>query len=211
MMIQVHKDSQNRHFQPKIFTPLDILEDSFPVPPSAKTVLLFLSGKIYGEFDVTKGFENIVRCGLNGIAVGGEGDGGVGGVHHVDRRCHRGGIRRRLDSLQADQEDALYRQAYQLLTTPRELKKSGSLAERLPELLDESTKPVIAVVDSGSSYESLVHGLRTGHVPTFRSTDQAIRSLGRYLCHRTGRTRTPQRPEEPGLAVTEQIPTEVHV
>lgn len=32
------------------------------------------------------------------------------------------GIRRRLDSLQADQVDAIYRQAYQLLTTPRTLK-----------------------------------------------------------------------------------------
>ncbi|MGD2108712.1 MAG: acetate--CoA ligase family protein [Phycisphaerae bacterium] len=99
----------------------------------------------------------------------------------------------------------------QLLTTPRELKKPGSLAERLPKLLDESSKPVVAVVDSGAAYEPLVHGLRTGRVPTFRSADQAVRSLGRYLCHRTGRTRAAVRQEEPGLTATEQIPTEVHV
>ncbi len=45
---------------------------------------------------------------------------------------------------------------------------------------------VDAVVDSGPRYDPLVHALRVGGVPVFPSADQAIRSLGRYLCHRIG-------------------------
>ncbi len=99
----------------------------------------------------------------------------------------------------------------QLLTTPRELKKPGSLVERLPKLLNESNKPLIAVVDSGAFYEPMVHALRQGGVPTFRSADEAVRSLGRYLCHRTGHGIRPRHTEEPSLTASEQIPTEVHV
>ncbi|MBU0719637.1 MAG: acetate--CoA ligase family protein, partial [Planctomycetes bacterium] len=72
----------------------------------------------------------------------------------------------------------------QLLTTAKELEKPGSLAEILPELLSGSSKPLVAVIDSGDRYEPLVNALRTGGVPTFRSADQAVRALGRYLCHR---------------------------
>jgi acyl-CoA synthetase (NDP forming) len=73
----------------------------------------------------------------------------------------------------------------QLLTTTEELRKPHSLAERLPVLLRGSRKPFIAVVDSGALYESLVRALREDGIPTFRSADQAVRSLGRYLCHRS--------------------------
>jgi acyl-CoA synthetase (NDP forming) len=74
-----------------------------------------------------------------------------------------------------------------LKTTSGELAQPGSLAERLPRLFAHTRKPLIAVIDSGSLYDPLARALREGGVPVFRSADQAIRSLGRYLCHRVER------------------------
>jgi acyl-CoA synthetase (NDP forming) len=75
-----------------------------------------------------------------------------------------------------------------LRTVPEELHTPGSLAHRLPRLAAEATKPLIAIVDSGPLYHPLVRALRLGGVPVFPSADQAVRSLGRYLCHRTHAT-----------------------
>ncbi len=74
-----------------------------------------------------------------------------------------------------------------LRTTPDELKQGGSLVERLPRLLREFSKPLVAVIDCGALYDPLAAGIRDGGVPVFRSADQAMRSLGRYLCHRAPR------------------------
>jgi len=71
-----------------------------------------------------------------------------------------------------------------LETTPDEIGETGSLVERLPRLFHQSKKPIIVVVDSGSLYDPLARAIRSRGVPVFRSADQAIRSLGRYLCHR---------------------------
>jgi len=60
------------------------------------------------------------------------------------------------------------------------------MPDRLPRLFNEAKKPMIVVVDAGPRYEPLVHALRSCNVPVFPSADQAIRSLGRYLCHRAG-------------------------
>ncbi|MCO6438937.1 MAG: indolepyruvate oxidoreductase subunit beta [Phycisphaerae bacterium] len=75
----------------------------------------------------------------------------------------------------------------QLLTTEEELAKPGSLADRLPALLRNAPKPIIAVIDSGRSYDAMARRIREGGVPVFRTCDQAVRSLGRYLCYRTDR------------------------
>ncbi len=71
-----------------------------------------------------------------------------------------------------------------LATVPGKLEAAGSLAERLPRVFAEAEKPIIAVVDSGPRYDPLASALRRGGVPVFPSADQAVRSLGRYLCHR---------------------------
>lgn len=78
-----------------------------------------------------------------------------------------------------------------LRTTPEEIAASpvGSLAERLPALLGEFDKPMIVVMDAGRPYDALARAIRRGGVPVFPSCDQAIRSLGRYLCHRSERGR----------------------
>ena len=71
-----------------------------------------------------------------------------------------------------------------LATTADEIAARVSLADILPRLAAESPKPIVAVIDSGSTYEPLVSKLRESHIPVFRAADQAVRSLGRYLCHR---------------------------
>ncbi|RMG48549.1 MAG: indolepyruvate oxidoreductase subunit beta [Acidobacteria bacterium] len=80
-----------------------------------------------------------------------------------------------------------------LKVTPDELDTPGSLPERLGRLRASHDKPLAAVVDSGPRYAPLVHRLREAGLPVFPSADQAVRSLGRYLCHRAAR-RTPVHP-----------------
>ena len=93
-----------------------------------------------------------------------------------------------------------------MLTTPDELTKPGSLIERLPRLFKESRKPLVVNVDSGSLYDPFVKTLRTAGLPVFRSSDQAVRTLGRYLCHaarvRQDSTRSVRGAREPKLAHT---------
>ncbi len=90
--------------------------------------------------------------------------------------------------LECDEVDAVVASAVPLspamLTTAKEIDKPGSMVERLPKLFAESCKPLIYVIDSGPAYDPLAHAIRAAGVPVFRSCDQAIRSLGRYLCHR---------------------------
>ena len=54
------------------------------------------------------------------------------------------------------------------------------IAARLVRLWATSTKPWVAVVDAGSLYDPLAHRLEDGGVPTFRTVDVAMRTLGRW-------------------------------
>lgn len=74
-----------------------------------------------------------------------------------------------------------------LLTTPIELQNASSLAHRIPRLFSTSRKPLICVIDCAGPYEQLAQVIRQAGVPMFRSADQAIRSLGRYLSYRQER------------------------
>jgi indolepyruvate ferredoxin oxidoreductase beta subunit len=75
----------------------------------------------------------------------------------------------------------------QLLTTPSEIGEAGSIARRIPTLFREYDKPLLFVVDCMEPYNALARAVREAGVPVFRTADQAVRSLGRYLCHRTSR------------------------
>lgn len=90
--------------------------------------------------------------------------------------------------LECDEVDAVIASLVPLtpamLTTPDELAKSGSLAERLPKLFAAARKPVIVSLDAGSLYDGVASAIRAAGVPVFRSADQAVRALGRYVCHR---------------------------
>jgi acyl-CoA synthetase (NDP forming) len=76
----------------------------------------------------------------------------------------------------------------QLLTLPDEIDKPGSIAKRIPALFAEYDKPIVFVVDCAAPYDALARAVREAGVPVFRSADQAVRSLGRYLCHRAAAT-----------------------
>ncbi|UCF67394.1 MAG: indolepyruvate oxidoreductase subunit beta [Acidobacteriota bacterium] len=89
-----------------------------------------------------------------------------------------------------------------LKTTAEELAAPSSLAERLPRLFADSDKPLVVVVDSGPRYAALVQALRAAGLPVFPSADQAVRSLGRYLCHREGLRETRRSPGSTRGAVT---------
>jgi acyl-CoA synthetase (NDP forming) len=83
-----------------------------------------------------------------------------------------------------------------LATLGEEVTAPDALPQRLARLLAAADKPLVAVVDSGPRYEPLVRALREGGVPVFPSADQAIRSLGRYLCERVA-ARLPEQDAEP--------------
>jgi len=79
-----------------------------------------------------------------------------------------------------------------MLTTPTEITCAESVAQRLPKLFAAAGKPLVVSVDSGPLYEPLVRSLRSAGLPVFRSADQAVRALGRYLCQsgRCGRVQS---------------------
>jgi len=72
---------------------------------------------------------------------------------------------------------------------------------RLPRIFNESPKPLGMVIDAGRPYDVLTHALRRASVPVLPACDQAIRSLGRYLCHRSEEiTNYELQVTKPGLA-----------
>jgi acyl-CoA synthetase (NDP forming) len=72
----------------------------------------------------------------------------------------------------------------QMRNMPDELDDPNSIARRTIRMFEESTKPMVAVVDCGPPFEDLVATMRSAGVPVFRSADEAIRALGHYMCHR---------------------------
>ncbi|HUU97835.1 MAG TPA: indolepyruvate oxidoreductase subunit beta [Phycisphaerae bacterium] len=109
--------------------------------------------------------------------------------------------------LECDEVDAVVASAVPLspamLTTAKEIEKPGSMVERLPKLFAKSSKPLVYVIDAGPAYDALARAIRAAGVPVFRSCDQTIRSLGRYLCHRAPAEREPNRTVNDTAAVTD--------
>jgi len=91
-----------------------------------------------------------------------------------------------------------------LATTATEIADHESLAHVLARLAAATRKPIAAVIDSGPAYVPLVRQLRERGIPVFRSADQAMRSFGRYLAHRAGRTR-------PAVTTPTRTPAELAV
>jgi len=56
-----------------------------------------------------------------------------------------------------------------------------SIASRLVEIAAGTTKPVVAVIDSGTRFDAMERVLEDGGVPVFRAADRAMRALRRYL------------------------------
>jgi acyl-CoA synthetase (NDP forming) len=56
-----------------------------------------------------------------------------------------------------------------------------SIARLLPDIARAQSKPVVAVIDSGTWFDPLADRLRAGGLPVFRSADRAVRVLCRFL------------------------------
>lgn len=74
-----------------------------------------------------------------------------------------------------------------LATTPEEIGSRESLADVLGRVCERTEKPVVAVLDAGARYDALAGRVRGQGIPVLRSADQAVRALGRYLCHGAAR------------------------
>lgn len=114
---------------------------------------------------------------------------------------------------QSDEIDAivvsLVPLAPQLFVTDEQITRAESLARRVPALFRESRKPLIFVVDAGPLYDPLVRAVRFAGVPVFRTCDQALRSLGRYLCFRAPGP-APADPREDNVAASPSATRKSH-
>lgn len=94
----------------------------------------------------------------------------------------------------------------ELATLPDEMMRSGSLVDQLPRILKRSSKPLAVVIDAGPPYDQLARAIRHRGVPVFPACDQAIRSMGRYLCHRAPRPSQSTTPRPPRVPVELEMP-----
>lgn len=62
-----------------------------------------------------------------------------------------------------------------------DLRAPGGVAERLAALWRTTTKPWVAVVDSGALYDPLAAALDAAGIPVFRSADRALRLLAAWI------------------------------
>jgi acyl-CoA synthetase (NDP forming) len=68
------------------------------------------------------------------------------------------------------------------------IRSPGSLVHRLARLLPEVKKPLVASLDSGSLYDPMCRALEEIGIPTFRSADVAVRTMGLFAEGRLART-----------------------
>jgi acyl-CoA synthetase (NDP forming) len=71
-----------------------------------------------------------------------------------------------------------------MMTTPREITRPQSLVHRLPELARSHARPFVVVIDSGPLYDPMAQAFREHGLAVFRCAAQAVRTLGRYMCHK---------------------------
>jgi len=89
--------------------------------------------------------------------------------------------------LEDDQVDGVVASLVPMVSTvkamPDELDDPDSIAARLIRVFRETTKPMAVVVDCDGPFTALKQRIRAAGVPVIPSSDQAVRSMGRYLCH----------------------------
>ncbi len=69
-----------------------------------------------------------------------------------------------------------------------DIRREGSIAQRLVQVRRDSHKPWIAIVDAGPLYDPLVRALQRGGIPTFRAADRALRLLNVFVEERFAHT-----------------------
>lgn len=95
-----------------------------------------------------------------------------------------------------------------LRTTSAEIRQAESLAFRIPRLFVASTKPIVFVVDCAGPYDDFARAVRASGVPLFRSADQAVRSVGRYLDFRCKQGASSAASDSPPTTPSEAIEPE---
>lgn len=99
----------------------------------------------------------------------------------------------------------------QMKTVADELEDDGALCRRLPALSRAVDKPLVVVVSAGDEYRPYVRRLREGGLPVLRTGDEAMRALGRYLCHRCPATNPPALSEARSIRQSGNEPSEASV
>ncbi|SLM32398.1 conserved hypothetical protein [Desulfamplus magnetovallimortis] len=66
-------------------------------------------------------------------------------------------------------------------------KRNKNIIKSISELASHHSKPVIMVIDSGELYDPLAKAFQAEGLPVFRSADQAVYVLGKYIRGRLGR------------------------
>ena len=66
-------------------------------------------------------------------------------------------------------------------TLPDEIASDGSLPNRLARVLPDTDKPIVVSIDSGTLYDPMAQAIEERGVPVFRSADDALRAMGRYV------------------------------
>ncbi len=61
------------------------------------------------------------------------------------------------------------------------MENEQDIVGEIGKLNKQSQKPLVLVVDSGSLYDHMANGLEESGLPVFRSADQAVRVLGKYV------------------------------
>jgi acyl-CoA synthetase (NDP forming) len=72
---------------------------------------------------------------------------------------------------------------------PFSFESGESFVKRIPPIAARSEKPIIAVVDSGKLYDPMVDAMEHQGMAVFRSSDQAVAALGRYIAGRLAAAR----------------------
>lgn len=70
----------------------------------------------------------------------------------------------------------------------RLITSENSLAKLFPALFKTTTKPLIAVIDSGPLFDPLADAIESEGVPTFRSADLALKIVGRWTASKLKQT-----------------------
>ena len=66
-------------------------------------------------------------------------------------------------------------------TLPHKISSKDNIITRIPKLAAKYSKPLVMVVDSGTLYDPMANALQEGGLPVFRSADQAVWVLGKYI------------------------------
>jgi acyl-CoA synthetase (NDP forming) len=64
---------------------------------------------------------------------------------------------------------------------PFSFESEDSFVHLIPPIVARSEKPIIAVVDSGELYDPMVAAMEKQGMVVFRSSDQAVSAIGRYI------------------------------